>query len=140
MRLKLAYYASLALLLALVGLTARPWVTASDAPQATSKTQRGTIQELPDHYLVSYDIVNDQEDSVEYVVIVASGGRELAQNNVTVNPRAHLGYYFHVQPEQLNAGPVTLTLYRDGRAQPLDQVTYHLSPIADGNGPSRGQS
>lgn len=126
LRLKLAYYASFGLLLALAGLTVRGCAANADTSPSPTQVQRGTVQELPDHWIVSFEVTNNSPAYLAYRVTVAIDGQDVNQSVITVKPAGRLGYFYHVLPRQITNGEVTLSLYNDTGSREIDRVTYYL--------------
>ena len=125
--LKLAYYGSLAILVVIMGLTLRVLVSSTEHAVDPVRVQQGSVQDMPDQYVVSYELVNREPQRTEYQIAIAIGGITVHEAQVPVKPNSRLGYSYHVQPEQLGSGAVTLSLFKSGEDQRLDWVTYHFA-------------
>ena len=124
--LRLAYYVSLGLLFALVGLTVRGCATNAATALPAAQMQLGMVQELPDHWIVSFDLINNREEPTAYRVTVVVDGQETGNSVVVVKPLGKFGYFYHVLPRQITNGEVTLLLYDETGSREIDRVTYYL--------------
>ncbi|MBI4499102.1 MAG: hypothetical protein HY689_14530 [Chloroflexi bacterium] len=126
-RLRVVYWGSLALLVALLGLTVAKARTVVRSAVTVQQAHKGTVQELADHWVVLHDLKNETQEAVAYGVLVAIDGQE-DWTSVTVRPYGRLTYYHHVYPEQLRSGQVTISVYdlARSRREPLDWTTYYL--------------
>lgn len=141
-RLRLAYYASLGLLVALLALVLH--ATLVPATSQTRETQRAQLVELPDHWVLRHDITNQKPEAVHYVIEIAIDKETTQRSEAIVKASGRFNYLYHVYPEQLGSGQVTLSVYEKGREDPVDTTTYFLTatrligPEKSVAGPSRG--
>lgn len=126
MKLNLAYYASLGVL---GGLLAMILGFVLFPTPRLPEVQRNEIHELPDEWVLSYQIVGHDKNMVGYMLTVAVDGQEVSKSRFTLKPDGKYTYVYHVRPEQLGSGMVTLTVYDERRYEPIDKVTYSLSSL-----------
>ena len=134
-RLRLAYYASLVLLVALLALVLRGALLPATSP--ASEAQRAQLVELPDHWVLRHDITNQTPETVHYIIEIAINKETPQRSEAIVKSGGRFNYLCHVYPEQLGSGQVTLSVYEKGREDPVDTTNYFL--MATGlAGPSKG--
>ena len=141
-RLRLAYYASLVVLVALFAVVLHATLIPATSPNR--ETQRAQLVELPDHWVLRHDIMNREPESVHYVIAVTIDEEETTRSEAIIKADGQFNYLYHVYPEQLGSGQVTLSVYEKGSEDPVDTTTYHLMasgltwPNKGVAGPDRG--
>lgn len=74
---------------------------------------------------MQYDVLNQDEVEKQYTI-------DVTVDSAVYHDRTEVGqgktytYIFHIQPEQLTEGNVGFTVYEQGKAEPVDQVTFHI--------------
>ena len=87
--------------------------------------RRAQIIDAGDEWILQYDIINNQERDLKYTIHITVDGVVYTDSTV-VKPGKTYTYIHHIYPRQLAEGKVTLALYEDGRAEPIEQVTYYI--------------
>lgn len=124
-RLRLAYYASLGLLLVLLALVLR--VTFVPATSPANEAQRAQLVELSDHWVLRHDVTNQKPETVHYVIEIAIDTETTQRSEAIVKAGGRFNFLYHVYPEQFGSGQVTLSVYEKGREDPVDTTTYFLT-------------
>ena len=76
-------------------------------------------------WILQYDISNRQETETEYTIHISIDDAFFSDRTI-VMPGKTYTYIHHINPRQLTEGKVTVTLYEEGRAEPVAQNTYYL--------------
>ena len=71
------------------------------------------------------DITNDEERDVEYIIHVTVDDA-IYKDSAVVKPGKTYTYIHHIYPHQLEKGEVTFALYKEGKEEPIERVTYHI--------------
>ncbi len=71
------------------------------------------------------DIINDEERDIEYIIHVTVDDA-IYKDSTVVKPGKTYTYIHHIYPQQLDEGRVTFALYEEGKAEPIEQVTYYI--------------
>ena len=93
--------------------------------QSHTESKRAQIIEGKNEWILQYDIVNSKERDIEYTILVTVDDVVYTDSTV-VKPGNTYTYIHHIDPQQLEEGKVTFALYEEGKAKPIEQVTYHI--------------
>ena len=90
-----------------------------------NESKRVQIIEGENEWILQCDIINDEERDIKYTILVTVDA-EVRQDSTVVQAGKTYTYISHIYPQQLSEGKVTLSLYEGDKAEPVEQVTYHL--------------
>lgn len=77
-------------------------------------------------WILQCDITNGEDRDIKYTIFLTVDGA-VRQDNALVQPGKTYTYTHHIYPHQLGEGKVTLALYEEGKAEPVEQATYYIS-------------
>ncbi len=93
--------------------------------QSYTESKRVQIIEGENEWILQYDIINDEEREIKYTISITID--DVAYSDSTVlKPGKTYTYIHHIYPQQLEEGKVTFALYEEGKAEPIEQVTYYI--------------
>ena len=121
-KIRIFYVLSLLLLAVLVVFTVfKPMVTG----EKYSETERGGLLQTKDGWIIQFDIINHESQDNNYTIkaIVNNMPSTLV---VSVRSQEAFTYIKHIQRDMWGDGVVGLTVYKEGEATPLEQMTYYL--------------
>ena len=76
-------------------------------------------------WILQYDISNNRDTDIEYIIHVNIDDAFFSDSTKVMPGKAYT-YIHHINQQQLTEGKVTVTLYEDGRDEPVAQNTYYL--------------
>ena len=76
-------------------------------------------------WILEYNIINIEAREIKYAIVVDIDGT-VYKDSIVVKPQKVYTYIHHIYRHHLERGEVTFTLYEDGKAEPVEQVTYHI--------------
>lgn len=115
-----------AISLAILGvLVSFALIRPATASQEYSEVSRGQLLQIGETYIVQFDIVNHEGESRLYSINVSDNGSEYSQDVMIPNDKKFT-YVHHFFSGQLANKDVGFTVYKEGEAQPFEQITYHL--------------
>lgn len=121
-RLRIAYIASLVILAALVAFTVfRPMATGG----RYSEVQEEQLLQKESEWVIQFDIINHEGKDQEYTINVLVGEKTFTES-VLIRDGRRFSYMHHIRPDEITDGDVTLAVYKEGKATPFEQATYHL--------------
>ena len=95
------------------------------AGQSYPESPRAQIINAGNEWILQYDIGNNQTREIKYTIRVTIDGVVYTDSTVVKQGKAYT-YIHHIYPEQLAEGKVTIALYEEDKAEPIDQVTYYI--------------
>jgi hypothetical protein len=90
-----------------------------------NESRRAQIITGENEWILQYDIFNHEDRDIAYTINVTVDG-SFSQDTVVIRSGKAYTYIHHVYPYQLEAGEVTLALYEEGQANPVDQFTSYI--------------
>ena len=98
-------------------------------PMATrgrySEVQRLGLLKQGDGWVIQFDILNHEGKDARYTIDVLVDG-EPSTLTVSVQNEHAFTYIKDIKPFMLTEGKVSITVYKEGEAKPIEDVTYHL--------------
>ena len=120
-RLKLIFALSLIILAGLF-ISVVYLVPSSQKPAESKRVQ---IIKGENGWILQYDITNAQDRDIKYTIIVTVDNA--ARKDITVVQEGKTyTYTYHISPEQLTKGQVTVALYEEDKTEPVEQTTYYI--------------
>ncbi len=96
--------------------------------QSLPESRSAKIINAGDEWILQYDIINNRERDIKYTIQVTIDSAVYTDSTV-VKPGKTYTYIHHIYPQQLaEGGEVTVALYEEGKAEPVDQATYYIDP------------
>jgi hypothetical protein len=89
------------------------------------ESKRLRVIDGDDEWILQYDILNQNEIEKQYTIDVTVDSAVYHDRTVVGRGKTYT-YIFHILPEQLTEGNVGFTVYEQGKAEPVDQVTYYI--------------
>ncbi|MBA7682018.1 hypothetical protein ES703_90364 [subsurface metagenome] len=93
--------------------------------QSYTESKRVQIIEGENEWILQCDIINDQGRDIKYTIFISIDDVVYTDSTVVKQGKTYT-YIHHIYPQQLEVGEVTFALYEDGKAEPVEQVTYHI--------------
>jgi len=93
--------------------------------QSYTESKRVQIIEGENEWILQCDIINDQGRDIKYTIFISIDDVVYTDSTVVQQGKTYT-YIHHIYPQQLEKGEVTFALYEDGKAEPVEQVTYHI--------------
>ena len=93
--------------------------------QSYTESKRIQIIEGENEWILQYDIINDEKREIKYDISITIDGA-VYSDSTAVKPGKTYTYIHHVYPQQLEEGKVTFALYEEGKAEPIEQVTFYI--------------
>jgi len=93
--------------------------------QSDTESRRVQIIEGENEWILQYDIINNEERDTKYTIYVTVDDA-VYKDSTMVKPGKRYTYIHHIYPQQLVKGMVTLALYEEGKAKPVEQATYYI--------------
>jgi len=93
--------------------------------QSYTESRRAQIIEGENEWILQYDIINNEGRDIKYTIYVAIDDAVYTDSTVVKQGKTYT-YIHHIYPQQLKEGEVTFALYEEGKAKPIEQVTYHI--------------
>ena len=90
-----------------------------------TESQRAQIIAGENEWILQYTIINTEERDIEYNIHITVDDA-VYKDSTVVGPGKTYTYIHHIYPQQLEEGEVTFALYEEGKAEPIEQVTYHI--------------
>ena len=84
------------------------------------------IIEGEDEWILQYDITNNEKSDIKYTIVVTVD-EKVYRDSTVLKPGKAYTYIHHVYPHQIEKGKVTLALYEESRAEPVEQATYYVN-------------
>ncbi|MFH0768192.1 MAG: hypothetical protein V1932_01335 [Chloroflexota bacterium] len=120
-KLKLIFILSL-IILAGMFISVMYLVPSNQQPPESKRVQ---IIKGENGWILQYDITNDKEIDVKYTIIVTVDNAARKDSAVVQAGKTYT-YIYHVSPQQLDKGEVTLTLYEGDKTEPVEETTYYI--------------
>ena len=93
--------------------------------QSYTESRRAQIIEGENEWILQYDIINNEERDIKYTFFVTVDDA-VYKDSTVIKPGKVYTYIRHIYPQQLDEGKVTFALYEEGKAEPIEQVTYYI--------------
>ena len=93
--------------------------------QSDTESKRVQIIEGENEWILQCDIINDEERDIKYTIVVTVDDA-VYRDSTVVQPGKTYTYIRHIYPQHLEEGEVTFALYEEGKAKPIEQVTYYI--------------
>ena len=93
--------------------------------QNYTESKRAQIIEGEEQWILQYDIINNEDRDIKYTICVTVDDA-VYKDSTVVKPGKTYTYIHHIYPQHLEEGKVTVALYEEGKAKPIEQVTYHV--------------
>ena len=93
--------------------------------QSYTESRRAQIIEGENEWILQYNIINNEGRDIKYTIYVAIDDAVYTDSTVVKQGKTYT-YIHHIYPQQLKEGEVTFALYEEGKAKPIEQVTYHI--------------
>ncbi len=93
--------------------------------QSYTESRRAQIIEGENEWIAQYDIINNEARDIKYTIFITVDGA-VYRDSTVVKPGKTYTYIRHIYPQQLEEGKVTFALYEEGKAKPIEQVTYYI--------------
>ena len=121
-RLRIIYIVSLVILAVLIVFTIfQPMATRGKY----SEVQKEQLLETEGEWIIQFDIIN-HEGKDQYYTINILVSEKLDTKSVLIRDGAKFSYIYHFRPDLETDGDVSFTIYKEGEANPFEQVIYHL--------------
>ena len=121
-RLKIVFILSLVILGVLIAFTVfQPMATGSEY----SEVQRAQLLEREDQWIIEFRIFNREGRDQNYTITVVVDGKQYKES-VLIQDRRIFTYIHHFYRGRLTNNEVKFTVYKEGEATPLEEVTYYL--------------
>jgi|SRR3990172_43399 len=120
-KLKLIFILSLIILAGLF-ISVVYLVPSSQKPVESKRVQ---IIKGENGWTLQYNITNDKDRDIKYTIIVTVDNA--ARKDITiVQAGKTYTYIYHISPQQLTKGQVTVALHEEDKAEPVEQTTYYI--------------
>ncbi len=93
--------------------------------QSYPESREAQIIQGENEWILQYDIINNEERDIKYTIYITVDDVVYSDSTV-VKPGKKYTYIHHIYPQQLEEGKLTFALYEEGKATPLEQVTYYI--------------
>jgi hypothetical protein len=93
--------------------------------QKPPESKRVQIIKGENGWILQYDITNDKETDVKYTIIVTIDNATRKDSAVVQAGKTYT-YIYHISPQQLDKGEVTLALYEGDKTEPVEETTYYI--------------
>lgn len=93
--------------------------------QSYMESKRAQIIEGKNEWILQYDIINNEDRDIKYTIYLTVDDT-IYKDSTIVKPGKIYTYIHHIYPQQLEEGKVTFALYEEGKAEPVEQFTYHI--------------
>ena len=93
--------------------------------QIQIESRRVQIIKGENGWILQYDIPNNKKTDVEYTINVTVDDATHKDSAVVQAGKTYT-YIYHISPQQLTKGQVTVALYEEDKAEPVEQTTYHI--------------
>ena len=120
-RLRLIFVLSLVILAGVFILT----IFFIPSGQSYTESRRVQIIGGGDEWILQCDIINDEERDIKYTIFITVDDA-VYKDSTVVKPGKTYTYIHRMYPQQLKEGKVTFALYEEGKAKPIEQVTYYI--------------
>ena len=121
-KFRIAYIASLVILGVLIAFTIfRPMVTG----EQYNEVQFSGLIETEDEWIVEFQLTNKEGKDMYYTLSISADGQPYTSTTLVKDGRM-FGFRYHIYPEMLTKGEISLAVYKEGEATPIEEVTYYL--------------
>ncbi len=93
--------------------------------QSYTESKRVQIIEGENEWILQYDIINDEKREIKYTISITIDDAAYS-DSIVLKPGKAYTYIHRIYPQQLEEGKVTFALYEEGKAEPIEQVTYYI--------------
>ncbi len=93
--------------------------------QNYTESKRAQIIEGEDQWILQYDIINNEDRDIKYIIYVTVDDAVYTDRAVVKQGKTYT-YIHRIYQRQLEEGKVTFALYEEGIAKPIEQVTYYI--------------
>ena len=94
--------------------------------QGYPESRRAQIIHAGNEWILQYNIINNQETDTKYTICITIDDAVYTDSAVVRSGKTYT-YIHHIYPQQLAEGKVTFALYEEGKAEPVEHATYHIS-------------
>jgi len=121
-KLKIIYIASLVILGVLVAfIVFRPMVAGGEY----STVQQAHLLEREDRWIIELHLFNHEAQDTNYTINVLAD-EELCTESIQLRPGELFKYIHHISRDNLTEREVSVAIYKEGEATPVEEVTYYL--------------
>jgi len=120
--LRIIYVISLVILGTLLVFTVfRPVATSGEY----GEVRRAQLLQTDDEWIIQFDLINHEDRKQDYTMAVLVDGKRYTEDVSILSGRVFT-YIHRIPRATAGAGDVGFTIYKEGEADPLEQVTYYL--------------
>lgn len=121
-KLRIIYIVTLVILVVLIASTVfRPMATSSPY----SEVQKAQLLETESEWIIQLVIINHEGEDQNYTINALVGER-LYTESVLIRGGRMFSYIHHIPRHTISGGDASFTIYKEGEATPLEEVTYQL--------------
>ena len=121
-KLRIIYIASLVILGVLTAFIVFQPITGGTE---YSEAQEAQLLEREDRWIIELHIFSHEAQDTNYTINVLVN-EELSSESIRLRPGELFKYIHHISRDSLTEGEVSVTVYKEGEATPLEEVTYYL--------------
>lgn len=114
-----------AIALSLFLLPAPAWANANGVGEGTYAYSSNSEEEGDEQPLSPPD-PDEEEKELEAIRAAINVDDAVYKDSTVVKQGKTYTYIHHIYPQQLEEGEVTFALYEEGKAEPIEQVTYYI--------------
>ncbi len=121
-KLRIIYVVALVILAVLIGFTVfQPMATGTKY----SEVQKEQLLETESEWIIQFVIINHEGRDQNYTINVLAD-EKLYTESILIREGRRFSYIQNIRRDLITDGNVSLTIYKEGEATPLEQATYYL--------------
>ena len=90
-----------------------------------TESRRSGIIAAENEWILQYDIINTEPEDTSYTIFVKIDNA-IYKDSTTVKAGKAYTYIQHIYPQQLEQGKVSLSLYKEGKVEPVEHAIYYI--------------
>ena len=123
LKLRIFYVVSLVTLGVLIALSV--FLPLSTGEEFSTVTRESIINR-GDEWIVQFDIINNNDEDVNYIIEWSTGGEIYSSKVVLVETTRTFTSIHHIYPGMVGDNTVNLAVREEGNPEPLEQTTFYL--------------
>ena len=123
LKLRIIFVASLVILGVLVIFTVFRPMASGDKFSALT---RESVIQRDGEWIIQFSIINREDSDTSYIINWSTGGATYDSKTVLIKNGRMFTNIHHVYPETVKEGKIRLTIYKEGKAAPLEECLYNI--------------
>ena len=83
------------------------------------------LLETNSEWIIQVNIINNEGTRQNYTINVLANNKEYTED-ISIKDGRTFAFIHHIRRETIGEGDVTLSVYQEGKGDPIEQLVYHM--------------